>query len=135
MSALPVAKRARLCRKSTPFQASLTDASGERDDAKQQVYLVTVPRVLLGSLASRGYCDVSQATKKEPAEMIRDALENPMSSSSGGRPRAEAAVVDCTVVVQEARADGSPHFHAVVKLFRQMRFKLAKQTPGEAPLA
>jgi hypothetical protein len=54
-----------------------------------------------------------------------------MSSSSGGRPRAEAAVVDCTVVVQEAPADGSPHFHAVVKLFRQMRFKLAKQTLQE----
>ena len=90
-----------------------------------------MPRVLLRSLASRGYRGVSQATGKQLAEMIRDTLESPMSSSSGGRPRAEAAVVDCTVVVQEARADGSPHFHAVVKLFRQMRFKLAKETLQE----
>jgi len=93
--------------------------------------MVTLSRVLPGVAAAGGYRDLATLTRVELAEMIRDAFENPVNlvPSAGGRPRAtDDPVVLIVVVVKETHADGSVHFHAVVKLSKKMRFKMAKAT-------
>ena len=124
-SATPVAKRIRLFEKSSPFRVTFHDLGREDNGANQQVYIITGSRLLVGSAASNRYRDVSTITKQELIEMIRDALENPVVvGAAGGRPRTRGSIVDVIVVVQEAHADGSVHFHAAIKLFVGMRFSL-----------
>jgi hypothetical protein len=128
----PVAKRIRLFGKSSPFYVTFHDLGREDNSANQQVYLITISRLLVGSAASNRYRDVSTIKKQELIEMIRDAWENPVvAGATGGRPRTRGSLVDVIVVVQEAHADGSVHFHAAIKLFVGMRFSLAKQTLSE----
>ena len=123
----------RLRGKTSPCYVSLLGAVGGEDgDARQQVYLVTISRVLPGVAAAGGYKDLASLTRAEVASAIRDSFDNPISAGKGGRPRVSSdSTVDMVVVFREAHADGSPHFHAVVKLRAFMRFKPAKRTMAE----
>ena len=131
MSVVQAVKRARVCQKLPPFWKEFRDALGaEAADANQQVYLVTMSRVLPGNATQ--FQDISKLTRRQVADMMRDAFENPVPASSGaGRPRApdtDRLRVELVVVAKESHADGTPHFHAVVKLSQRMRFKQAKRT-------
>ena len=127
----PLAKSRRLTGKTSPFYLSLLEELGaENPDARQMVYLVTVSRVLPGVAATAGYRDLSTLTRAELVEMIKDSFENPLVvASAAGRPRAsDDPLVLLVVVAKELHADGTTHFHAAVKLSKQMRFKMAKLT-------
>jgi hypothetical protein len=99
-----------------PFAQQLLDLKGEKADARQYVYLVTISRVLVAILADgRGYKDLQEMSRKEIADALRDSLSNSMQDSAGrGRPRnAEAEPLVLSVFVfRECHADGSFHFHA-----------------------
>ena len=129
-----VAKKRRFTSKVSPFFASLMEDLGQESvQARQWVYLVTVSRVLGGSTSGTYFRNLEQLQKVQLAEMVRDALDNPVESGSvGGRPRVRTGLVaDIIVVVKEAHADGSAHFHVVLKLHSPMRFRLAKRTLQE----
>ena len=127
---MSVAKRLRIGHKDAPFGKEFREALGpEASDGRHSVYLVTISRVLPG--AATEYRDLRTVTRDSVAAMLRDSFDNPVPSAVGGRPREAAegqVLVDCVIVAQEAHADGSPHFHAAIKLTRQMRFRPAKQT-------
>ena len=122
----------RLRGKTSPLYSSLLEAvGGENGEARQQVYLITISRVLPGMAAAAGYKDIAALTRAEVMTAIRDSLDNPVSSGPG-RPRSSTeSPIELAVVVREAHADGSPHFHAVVKLRAYMRFKQSKRTMAE----
>ena len=131
MSVTQAAKRARCCQKLPPFWKDFRDTLGEEaTDSNQQVYLVTISRVLPGTVTS--YKDISRLARSQVANMIRDAFDNPVPAASGaGRPRAaneDRVRIEFVVVAKEFHIDGTPHFHAVVKLSQKMRFKQAKRT-------
>ena len=128
----PPSKRIRT--KTSPSYAQLVaDLGGENADASQVVYLGTVSRVLPSTAAAGGYRDIATLTKSELPTMVRDSFDNPaIPAGSGGRPRTrDGSPVDLVVVSKEKHADGSPHFHFVVKLLWTMRFKSAKDTLRE----
>ena len=110
-------------------------ANGKEDPrARQQVYLVTVSRVLPATLANvPGFRDLAQLSREDIANAMRDALENPMKGDGGGRPRPSepSSRVSALVVFQEAHADQSVHFHVVVRLTAYSRFAAAKRTLRE----
>ena len=118
------AKRMRT-KASPAYVALLGDIGGENADANQRVYLGTISRVLPGSAAASGHRDLGTVGKDELITMIRDSIDNPISTAgSAGRPRKRTgSPIDSVVVVREKHADGSPHFHFVVKLFWNMKFK------------
>ncbi len=130
-AALPAAKRVRLAGKTSPWYLELLEALGGEDGgANQHVYLGTVSRVLPGGRAAAGYRDTEKLSKAELVTMIRDAFDDPVcTGTAGGRPRTRTdSPVDLVIVVREPYADSSSHFHFVVKLFWNMRFKQAKIT-------
>ena len=130
----PVAKRMRLVVKTSPCHVALLDALGkEDDDANQRIYLGTVSRVLPRARATAGYRDTGTLTKTELMTMVRSSIDDPVSTGlRGGRPRARtSSPIDIAIVAQEAHADGSSHFHFIVKLLYNMRFKQAKATLSE----
>ena len=108
----------------------LEELGGEHGDANQFVYLGTISRVLPAARVAGGLRDVASLTKGELVAIISDCFDAPVHACGDrGRPRSRTdSVVDLVVVVKEHHADGSPHFHFVVKLFRNMRFKAAKST-------
>lgn len=131
---LPPAKRIRFGKKMSPFYMDLLQAVGPEDpDAGLMVYLVTVSRVLPRSPTIVAYRNLDTVAKEELANMVRDALDNPVIvTGAAGRPRARTdAQIDIVVVVQEQHADGSTHFHVVVKMLKHMRFARAKLTLQE----
>ena len=133
-SGLPSPKRIRLSGKVSPFYVALLEELGGEDGAaNQRVYLGTISRVLPGVRAIVGYRDIETLTRAELVAMIRDAFDDPVCTGvAGGRPRASAeSPVDFVITAKEAHADGSSHFHFVVKLSRNMRFKQAKVTLAE----
>ena len=133
-SAMPLAKRLRFSVKVSPAYASLLEALGrENPDTKLHVYLITISRVFADTTTSIAYRDLETVTKAELVDMIRDSFDNPVpTGAAGGRPRARAeSDVDAVVAVKEKHADGSAHFHLVVKLFEQRRFKIVKRTLRE----
>jgi hypothetical protein len=128
-----VAKKRRLSAKLSPFYMSLLEDAGRQDDnANQQIYLITVSRALPGARLASGLRDLETLTRAELLDMLRDAFDNPVASTGGGRPRSRSgSIVDAVIVAMERHADGSVHFHVVVRLSEKQRFKLAKQTLQE----
>ena len=127
----PNAKRRRIGSKSSPFYVQLLDEVGKEDgDANRTVYLVTVSRVLPRAGGPIAYRDLETLTKGELVDMLRESFDNPVPLAlAGGRPRkSNSPKLEFVVVVKEAHADGSAHFHGVVKLAGPMRFKQAKLT-------
>ena len=117
-----------------PFYVELLHAFGsETGDANQYVYLGTVSRVLPAAAAAGGYRDIAGLTKGELLTIVRGSFDDPVGvSGSRGRPRKrDGSPVDLVVVVKEKHSDGTPHFHFVVKLLWNMRFKQAKATMRE----
>ena len=127
----PAPKRFRACQKTAAFVEVFRNSLGDEAlDANQQVYLITISRVLPGKMAEyRGMVDL---TREDVCGMIRDAFDHPVAPPTGaGRPRADAGghgLVQFVTVAKEKHADGSPHFHVVVRLRHRMRFKQAKHT-------
>ena len=112
-------------------------AEEEVPTALQQVYLITMARVLTATLPDgSNFRDLQSVERKDIAQAVLDAFNNPMSTgagSAGGRPRAPAAdgktsTVSLLAVFREAHEDGAPHFHIVVKLARTYRWKNIKRT-------
>ena len=124
------AKRRRVAGTISPwFLALLEDVGSEDGGANQQIYLITVSRVLPEVMASAGFRDVETLTRAELRDMVRDAFDDPVHLTSVGRPRAcTESKVEVAIVAREYHADGSAHFHVVVKLNADMRFKQAKLT-------
>jgi hypothetical protein len=113
----------------------------EKMDALQYVYLITVARVLDATLPDgRAYADLKTTNRKTIAEAVLNAFDDPLamgSGTAGGRPRQKEeneSMVALLVVYREAHADGSVHFHVVVKLLRPFRFKNVKRTLRERHL-
>ncbi len=124
------AKRRRVAGTTSPwFLALLEDVGSEDGGANQQIFLITVSRVLPEVMASAGFRDVETLTRAELRDMVRDAFDDPVHRTSVGRPRAcTESKVEVAIVAREYHADGSAHFHVVVKLNANMRFKQAKLT-------
>ena len=124
------AKRRRVAGEIPPwFLALLGDVGSEDGGANQQIYLITVSRVLPEVMASAGFRDVETLTRAELRDMVRDAFDDPVHLTSVGRPRAcTESKVEVVIVAREYHADGSAHFYVVVKLNANMRFKQAKLT-------
>ena len=126
----PLAKRSRFTKKAPEWLTDFCDSLGqEQEGTNLQVYLVTFSRVFAGTAVA--YRDLRTVTKPELAVMVRDALENPIAPSRGGRPRAsnngdDTSLVELVAVAQEEHRDGSPHFHVALRLVHRMRFKPAK---------
>ena len=127
------AKRRRVAGKTSPlYLALLADVGPEDGDANQHVYLISVSRVLPGTVASAGFRDIATLSRAELRDMVRDAFGDPVPvASGGGRPPSGDSVVEIVIVAKEQHADGSDHFHVVVKLTSNRRFKQAKLTLRE----
>ena len=130
-SSAPVPKRFRATMKVAPYSKAFRDSlGGEMLDGNQRIFLVTISRVLPGNATE--YRNLRDVTRDEVCAMIRDALVNPVAPPSGaGRPRTVVEgrnLVEMMVVAKESHEDGSPHFHAAVRLTHRMRFKAAKFT-------
>jgi hypothetical protein len=113
----------------------LLDEGGEEANASQRVYLVTISRVVAARLEDgRPYKDLTTMSRMDIGLAIRDAFDKPLPTGPrGGRPRAgahdgvdQASLLSFVVVFREHHADGSVHFHAVVKLTKNFRFGSAK---------
>ena len=111
----------------------------EKLDALQCLYLITITRIRAATLPDgREYRDLATMERKEIADAIRDAFDNPIATGTrGGRPRNSSK--DCVapssvlyvIVFREHHSDGTVHFHAVLRLVKQCRFSLAKRTLAE----
>ena len=121
----PVPKRFRACRKDPSFGKEFRESLDVEDDsANQQVYLVTISRVLPGTVSE--YRDLRTVTRAEVAAMVRDAFDDPLPSALGGRPRAagdDNALIELVVVAQ------APRQQAILKRVRAPR---APQRPDQA---
>ena len=68
----PPAKARRVSTKTSPFYLELLDeVGGERDGANQQIYLVTVSRVLPGVAVAGGFRDLETLTRQEVEVMVK----------------------------------------------------------------
>jgi hypothetical protein len=98
--------------------------------ARCQVYLLTFSRLLPETIeaATAGLRDLTNLTRQELAEFVRESFENPEGSALGGRPilRTEP-LVRKVVVVAEEHADGTWHFHAAVQLYQPYRWPAVKR--------
>lgn len=127
----PAPKRSRISQKTAPFSDAFRATLGaEASDANQQVYLITISRVLPEKMSE--YRINGDLTRKDVCDMIRDSFDNPVApGTKGGRPRTVVegrTLVQLVTVSKESHEDGSPHYHAVVRLSHRMRFKQAKHT-------
>jgi hypothetical protein len=101
----------------------------ERDDAKQQVYLVTFSRILAATLAADpALRDPTILSRDQIGAALQDSLDDPLPAGAG-RPRSnQGGVVVRYVVFRETHADDTYHFHVAVKLTSSQRFAAAKRT-------
>ena len=76
------------------------------------------------------YRDLSLLSRQDVALMVQDAVDNPVGTGAGGRPRTEdgSSRVEFLAVARELHADGSPHFLVALKLRHRMRFMPVKWT-------
>jgi len=119
--------------KTASFLKMLLDLKGEKDDARQQIYLVTISRVLAARLEDgRAYADLTDMERKTIGDAVREAFDHPESTAAGGRPRSRDAqlpsLISLLAVFRELHEDKSVHFHVVVKLTEFYRFGAAKRT-------
>lgn len=129
----PLAKRFRAIQK-TPeaYLDLLTEMGPENKHARQHLYLITLSRVIPDRAAGLGLRSLEALSRSQVASFVRDAFNNPVVSAAGGRPRTlEGERVEMVLVCREKHADGSSHFHAVVKLREASRFGVAKLTLRE----
>ena len=112
----------------------IVEEQSENAGALQQVYLVTVSRILTASLPDgRQYRDLGTMSRQEVGDAVRLALDDPVAPATG-RPRAldgqqdRPSLVTFLVVFQELHEDGCVHFLVAVKLARSYRFANAKRT-------
>ena len=123
-------KRRRVAGKTSPVLIALLEAVGAEDGgANMQVYLITVSRVFRGTAAASGFRDVEGMSRAELRDLVRDAFDDPIPADTG-RPRTRGSILD-VVTAKEKHADGTVHFHVVVKLSEKMRFKQVKLTLQE----
>ena len=122
-----------------PLVEQILGQESEHVGAVQRVYLVTISRVQAAVLPDgRQYQDLRTLSRQNIGEALRDSFDNPVSAGLGGRPRRQQVEgqqndsrrVRCRCFL-EFHADGSVHFHAVVKLARNFRFGAAKRTLQE----
>ena len=111
----------------------LVDLGGDNADMTA-VYFGTVFHVLPSAAAADRYRDIATLTKGGLPTMPRESVYNPaVPAVWRGRPRTpDGSPVDFVVVAKEKHADGSPHFHFVVKLLWALRFKPAKDALRES---
>lgn len=95
---------------------------------KHPVHLVTISRVLPGTLEATDLRDISGMSRKDIALCVQLSFDDPVATR--GRPRTQAVggVVQKMVVFQEAHADGDKHFHVAVQLQKSRSFAPAKTT-------
>ena len=126
----PARKRYRATKKVSPFYAEFLASLGPETELNQRIYLVTISRVLPSTTGVAAYRDLSTLSREDVGRMVKDAFDDPIATRAGGRPRGEdgGGRVEFLAVAKEFHADGSPHFHVVVKLRHRMRFMPAKAT-------
>ena len=118
-----------------PLVEQALDARSEQAGAVQRVYLITISRALDALLLDGSqYKDLRLMSRADIGDAIRDVVDNVLTvGRQGGRPRSrpghagESSVVSFVVVFRELHAEGSVHFHAVLKLSRPFRFAGAKR--------
>ena len=111
--------------------AKLVQELGEEmPQYKHLVHLVTISRVLPGTLEATDLRDVATMTRTEVADCVRLAFDNPLQDASvrGRKRRQEGGIVKKLVVVEEAHADNSKHFHVALLLTKSLTFPVAKRT-------
>ena len=117
----------------SPLQMVLDVA--EKPDANQQVYLITVSRVLGATLPDgRAYKELDSLEREDLAKAVLASCSDPVPSAAGGCPRKEPAgraTVALLVVLREVHVDETVHFHIVVKFVRAKRFQSIKTTIRE----
>ena len=99
-------------------------------NARCRVYLLSFSRLLPETLAaaSGDLRSLDDLTRKELADLVKDAFEKPENSGAGGRPRTrEMPLVRKVVVVAECHADGTLHFHVAVLLVEAVRWPAVKR--------
>ena len=120
--------RRRLIQKQPPWLAAL---GIENVTQQTRVYLLTFARVLSDRLQRGDLKDVTELSRQDIFNCVRDAWENPRADGlGGGRPRSEetGSLLQKVVVYEESHADGAKHFHVAVLLSRQMRFGACRRT-------
>ena len=104
----------------------------EDETARKYFYLITLSRILLGTLSAlgSGLRDAATLTRKQIATAVRKAFDDPIApAGGGGRPRQQpGGVVRKLVVFLEEHADSSKHFHVAVYLSVQLGWSAAKRT-------
>ena len=127
---MPAAKRYRVARKASPFYAELLASLGPESELNQRIYLATFSRVLPTEALGPAYRDLRDLSREDVGLMVKDALDDPLPTGAGGRPRTEDGTsrVEFLAAARECHADGSPRVHVVVELRRRMRFMPAKYT-------
>lgn len=106
------------------------ELGAEVTNFKHQVHLLTISRVLPGTLDCTDLRDIGAMTRQEVADCARLAFDQPVYPPGTGGKRAGSAegLVQKLVVFQEAHTDGSKHFHIAVKLARTRTWTVAKHT-------
>eukprot|EP00435_Cladocopium_sp_Y103_P053431 s1435_g17.t1 len=97
---------------------------------KHQVHLLTISRVLPGTIDCTDLRDIQAMTRQEVADCARLAFDQPLypPGKAGKRAGNAEGLVQKLVVFQEAHTDGSKHFHIAVKLARTRTWTVAKHT-------
>lgn len=95
----------------------------EQNAAKQRVYLITMSHVLPGTVQSADLADMSQVTREQVANAVRDCLINPAAVGFGRPSDRDESLVEKLVVFRELHESGQPHFHVAVKLQNPVRFR------------
>ena len=117
-----------------PFVEQALADGVENESLTRYVYLVRISRVLASAGSStEDFRDLTQTTREQVAEALKDSLDHPVNGARGGRPRAAGAAshVMALVVFRELHADKSTHFHVAVRLDAACRFMGAKRALRE----
>ena len=120
-----------LLSKTSPLALLLAE---KETDGLQRIYLITMARVLGATLPDgRSYKDLNTISREDVALAVVDAFNAPLPTGLGGRPRQhpDESKVQLACAFKEPHEDGDVHFHIVVKLGGNMRFKNAKRTLQE----